>query len=205
MIPAPINRQFWYLAGCQTVSLLSPHPGSPVLKGLPPHHQPKCPALSFQGPQSKLLLPPLKQLSEKWLSNSCLFQILFLPKGFPCGSVGKESTCRRPGFNCWVGKIPWRRKRLSTPVFWPGESMDCIVYGVAKNQTQLNDFHCKLTFPFQRGCHGCATQSHSNPVHISPREGDKMHRLSKEDLGSHPGSVVGKLVTLGKSFNFSAP
>ena len=21
----------------------------------------------------------------------------------------------------WVGKIPWRRERLSTPVFWPGE------------------------------------------------------------------------------------
>ena len=21
----------------------------------------------------------------------------------------------------WVGKIPWRRERLSTPIFWPGE------------------------------------------------------------------------------------
>ena len=21
----------------------------------------------------------------------------------------------------WVGKIPWRRERLATPVFWPGE------------------------------------------------------------------------------------
>jgi len=28
----------------------------------------------------------------------------------------------RPGFNPWVGKIPWRRERLPTPVFWPGES-----------------------------------------------------------------------------------
>ena len=25
------------------------------------------------------------------------------------------------GFDPWVGKIPWRRERLSTPVFWPGE------------------------------------------------------------------------------------
>ena len=24
-------------------------------------------------------------------------------------------------FNPWVGKIPWRRKRLLTPVFWPRE------------------------------------------------------------------------------------
>ena len=29
---------------------------------------------------------------------------------------------RRPGFNPWVGKIPWRRKWQPTPVFLPGES-----------------------------------------------------------------------------------
>jgi len=26
-----------------------------------------------------------------------------------------------PGFDPWVGKIPWRRERLPTPVFWPRE------------------------------------------------------------------------------------
>ena len=42
--------------------------------------------------------------------------------GFPCGSAGKESTCSgRPGFNPWVGKIPWRRERLPIPVLWFGE------------------------------------------------------------------------------------
>ena len=30
--------------------------------------------------------------------------------------------CRRPGFNPWVRKIPWRRKWQSTPVFLPGKS-----------------------------------------------------------------------------------
>ena len=30
--------------------------------------------------------------------------------------------CRRPRFDPWVGKIPWRRKWQSTPVFVPGES-----------------------------------------------------------------------------------
>ena len=30
--------------------------------------------------------------------------------------------CRRHGFDPWVGKIPWRRERLPTPVLWPGES-----------------------------------------------------------------------------------
>jgi len=29
--------------------------------------------------------------------------------------------CGRPGFDPWVGKIPWRRERLPTPVLWPGE------------------------------------------------------------------------------------
>ena len=33
----------------------------------------------------------------------------------------KNLQCRRPGFDPWVGKIPWSRERLSTPVFWPGE------------------------------------------------------------------------------------
>ena len=26
------------------------------------------------------------------------------------------------GFHPWVGKIPWRREQLPTPVFFPGES-----------------------------------------------------------------------------------
>ena len=29
--------------------------------------------------------------------------------------------CRRPGFDPWVGKIPWRREWLPTPVSLPGE------------------------------------------------------------------------------------
>ena len=29
--------------------------------------------------------------------------------------------CRRPGLDPWVGKIPWRRERLPTLAFWPGE------------------------------------------------------------------------------------
>ena len=37
----------------------------------------------------------------------------------------------RPGSDPWVGKIPWRRERLPTPVFWPGEFHGLyIVYGV---------------------------------------------------------------------------
>ena len=36
---------------------------------------------------------------------------------------GKKPACkcRRHGFDPWVEKIPWRREKLPTPVFWPGE------------------------------------------------------------------------------------
>ena len=43
--------------------------------------------------------------------------------GFPCSPVGKRICLRhrRPGFNPWVGKIPWRRKWQPTPVSLPGK------------------------------------------------------------------------------------
>ena len=51
--------------------------------------------------------------------------------GLPCGSDSKESACnvknllckdqRRPSFDPWVGKIPWRRDWQPIPVFLPGE------------------------------------------------------------------------------------
>ena len=47
-----------------------------------------------------------------------------LQEDFPGGSAGKVSASNvgDPGFNSWVGKIPWRRESLLTPVFLPGES-----------------------------------------------------------------------------------
>ena len=37
-------------------------------------------------------------------------------------NIAARRQCRRPGFNSWVRKIPWRRKWQPTPVFLPGES-----------------------------------------------------------------------------------
>ena len=44
--------------------------------------------------------------------------------GFPGGPSGKESTCqcRRCRIDPWFGKIPWRRKWQSTPVYLLGKS-----------------------------------------------------------------------------------
>ena len=49
-------------------------------------------------------------------------------EGFPGGTSDKEPACKcrrykRYRFDPWVGKIPWRRAWLSTPVFLPGEPL----------------------------------------------------------------------------------
>ena len=56
-------------------------------------------------------------------------------KGFPGSSVGKESTCKAedPGLIPGLGRFPWRRDRLPTPVFlgfrdgWAGKEFSCKV------------------------------------------------------------------------------
>ena len=68
--------------------------------------------------------------------------------GFPDGASGKEHTCqcrrhKRSGFDPSVGKIPWRRAWLPTPVFLPGKShgqrsLVGSVRGVAQSRTQLS-------------------------------------------------------------------
>ena len=57
--------------------------------------------------------------------------------GFPYGSAGKESTCNVgdlgsiPG----LGRSPGEGKGYPLQYSGPENSMDCIVYGVAKSQT----------------------------------------------------------------------
>ena len=36
-------------------------------------------------------------------------------------TVKNMTAVEATGFDSWVGKIHWRRKRLPTPVFLPGE------------------------------------------------------------------------------------
>ena len=58
---------------------------------------------------------------------------------------GKQSTCqcRRPGFNHWVGKIPWRRmithsSILAWEIPWTEETSWLQSMGSQKSQTQLS-------------------------------------------------------------------
>ena len=67
--------------------------------------------------------------------------------GFPDSSVGKESACNAED----PGLIPGSRGSAGEGTGYPLQysglenSMDCIVHGVAKSQTQLSNFHFTLT------------------------------------------------------------
>ena len=71
--------------------------------------------------------------------------------GFPCDSVGKESTCSVGD----LGSIPGLGRSPGDgngyPLQYSGleNSMDCIVHGVARSRTQLTDFH--FCFSCNRG------------------------------------------------------
>ena len=58
---------------------------------------------------------------------------LLTPVSLVAQLVKNLPECGRPGFDRWVGKIPWSREQVPTPVFWLHGL--CIVHGVAKTQT----------------------------------------------------------------------
>ena len=64
--------------------------------------------------------PPFSLSIHKSNYRSTAYGELSLPDG----SVQRVHLPRRHGFDPWVGKIPWRRKRQPTPVFVPAKSMD---------------------------------------------------------------------------------
>ena len=79
------------------------------------------------------------------MTQKLRFQILVPTsrKGFSGGSGGKESSCNVgdlgsiPG----LGRSPGEGKGYPLQYFGLENSMDCIVYGVAKSRTQLSKFH----------------------------------------------------------------
>ena len=61
---------------------------------------------------------------QSLLEGSLFIWEVVSPMDFPGGSDSKHVClqCQRPGFNAWVGKIPWRRKWQPILVFLPGKS-----------------------------------------------------------------------------------
>ena len=46
-------------------------------------------------------------------------QVVLVVKNLPANVICRRF--KRPGFNPWIGKIPWRRAWQPTPVFLPGK------------------------------------------------------------------------------------
>ena len=61
--------------------------------------------------------------------------------GFPCGSAGKESSCNAGDLCSIPGWEPWRRERLPTPVFWPGEFHGLYSRWGRKELDMTSNFH----------------------------------------------------------------
>ena len=63
--------------------------------------------------------------------------------GFPCGSAGKESACNVVDLGSIpeLGRSPGEGKGYPLQYSGLENSMDCIVYAVAKSWTRLSDFH----------------------------------------------------------------
>ena len=104
--------------------------------------------------QEGVYLVDLKQidcqsfLQQRWISRElwrgAKLATLGLPWWFRWWIIRLQY--RGPVFNPWVGKIPWRREQLPTPVSLSGEFMDrgawrTTVRGVSKNRTRSSDYH----------------------------------------------------------------
>ena len=69
--------------------------------------------------------------------------------GFPCGSAGKESTCNAGDLSSipGLGRSTGEGKGYTLQYSGLENSIDCLIHGVAKSQTQLNDFHFHFLGP----------------------------------------------------------
>ena len=66
--------------------------------------------------------------------------------GIPSGSAGKESACNVGDLGSIprLGRSPGEGKGYPLQYSGLENSMDCIVHGIAKSQTQLSDFHFQM-------------------------------------------------------------
>ena len=94
-----------------------------------------------EGPKSRV---KLKSVFSK--AVTCGRQNNGLPTmsmGFPCGSAGKESAYNAGDLGSMpgLGRSPGEGKGYPLQYSGLENSMDCIVHGVAKSWTRLDDFH----------------------------------------------------------------
>ena len=71
------------------------------------------------------------------LALNSIYCVPHIILGFSCGSAGKESTCNAGDLGSILGLGRFPGEGRGYPLYYSGleNSMDCIVYGVAKSQT----------------------------------------------------------------------
>ena len=89
--------------------------------------------------------------STQKLSQLCIFGFFFLMEAsfhrLPCGSAGKEYPCNAEDLGSipGLGRSPGEGKGYPLQYSCLENSMDCVVHGVTKSQTQLSDFHFQFS------------------------------------------------------------
>ena len=93
------------------------------------------------------------------LLQMALFHYFYGWVTFPWASLVAQLVKNLPEmwetcFNPWFGKIPWRRERLPTPVFWPGEFHGlCSPWGRKESDTTKWLTLTLTIFPYIHMCH----------------------------------------------------
>ena len=98
--------RYWTQVFGSAESLTTGLPENSLLKSFMWHFQLQC---------SSYLQTSLRNVKEQYSHHPIIASLVAqLVKNSP---AMQETPC----FNSWVGKIPWRREQLPTPVFWPRE------------------------------------------------------------------------------------
>ena len=94
-----------------------------------------------------------KGVCQDCILSPCLFNITW-NAGMDESQAGIKiawrniNNLRYAGFNPCVGKIPSKRDRLPTPVFFPGKFQRqrnlATVHGISTSQTRLSNFHSDM-------------------------------------------------------------
>ena len=120
-----------------------PHPGHSQGKIFADLAQGYAPTLFGRKVQYKVTVCILRFCSTPGDSRGKPFGSPLAYQGFPGGSAGKEFACNAGdlGLIPELGRSPREGKGNPLQYSCLENSMDCIVYGVAKSWTHLSDFH----------------------------------------------------------------
>ena len=138
-----------------------PKTHSPILHALHSPHW-KSPSITNRkgrwagpGAQTTPCTNCLGCLSTREKRCPCMYGLI---QHFPGNSAEKNPPatvchCRRPEFNAWVRKIPWRREWQPTPVLLPGKS-----HG-QRSLVGYSPWGCRVR-------HGLATKEQQQTMHV---------------------------------------